>query len=257
MKRFLLFLLIPCYIWSQEITFLEKVDLDADVFVGIDNYNGLYFIKDQVLYKKDKKTIFNFYDLQLGEITSVDIINPLNVLIYYSDLNTAVFLDNHLNEIERINFNTIPEFINVSHASMAGKNQLWIFNIDSQQLELYNYRSQRKVVVSQPFEGEIQSHASNFNFCFLLTNNQLRSFNIYGSLISKYSLDKFENVVQYDNDIIIVKENELFYIPEDSLLAKKIFSPDFNIKDLQLTQDFLYIYNGNQVHTFSIKLPKE
>jgi hypothetical protein len=257
MRIIFFFLLIPCFIWPQDISFIEKNDLDADVFVGIDNYNSFYFIKEQVLYKKDEQSIYNFNDIQLGEISSVDIINPLNVLVFYPDLNTAVLLDNHLNEIERINFNTIAEFINVSQTSMAGKNQFWVFNIDSQQLELFDYRSQRKVVVSQPMEGEILSQASNFNFCFLLTKDQLRSYNIYGSLISEYTIEDYEKVVQYDNDVIVVKENELFYIPETSLLAKKIFSPDFKIKDLQLTQDFLYIYDGKQVHTFSLKLPKK
>ena len=223
MKSFLFFLLTPFILWSQEVTFIEKTDLEADVFVGVDNYMSIYFIKEQVLYKKDEKTIYNFYDLQLGEITSVDIINPLNVLIYYSDLNTVVLLDNHLNEIERISFNTIPEFINVELAGISGKNQLWIFNIDSQQLELFDYRSQKKIVVSQPLEGEIRSHTSNFNFCFLLTKDQLRSYNIYGSLISEYTLEDYEKVVQFDNDAIVVKENELFYIPEYSVMAKKIF----------------------------------
>jgi hypothetical protein len=257
MKRFLIFLLFPCFIWSQELTFIEKNELDADVFIGVDNYNSLYFIKDQVLYKKGTQTTYNFNDLQQGEIQSVDIINPLNILVFYSDSNTVVFLDNYLNEIERINFSALSKFINVSHVSMAGKNQLWVFNIDSQQLELYNYRSQRKIVVSQPFEGDIISQTSNFNYCYLLTKHQLRSYNIYGSLISEYTLKDYKKVVQHNNDIIIVKENELYYMPEDSLLAKKIVETDFNIKDLQLKQDFLYIYDGNQVHTFSLKLPKE
>ncbi len=257
MKYLLILLVIPCSIWSQELRPTEKHDLEADIFVGVDNYNSLYYIKDQVLYKDDRKTLYNFNDFQLGEISSVDIINPLNVLVFYSDLNTVVLLDNHLNEIERINFSMISEFINVSHASLAGKNQLWIFNIDTQQLELFNYRSQRKIVVSQPVDGEIISKASNFNYCYLLTDAYLRIYDIYGSLLSKYPMDGFESMAFYNKNLITEKDNELYFIPESFQLGKKIFSPDFNIKDLQLTQDFLYIYDGKQLHTFSLKLPKE
>jgi len=257
MKYLLFFILIPCSIWAQELTLSEKYDLDADVFIGFDNYNSIYYIKDQVLYKNDNHSLYNFNELQLGDISSVDIINPLNILVFYSDLNTVVLLDNHLNEIERINFSTISEFTNVSHASLAGKNQLWLFNIDTQQLELFNYRSQRKVVVSQPVNGEIISNASNFNYCYLLTDKNLSIYDIYGSLNSIYPMDGFEKMTFYNKNMITVKENELYYMPESFQLGKKIFSPDFNIKDLQLTQDFLYIYDGKQLHAFSLKLPKE
>jgi hypothetical protein len=249
--------MIPCFVWSQELSFTEQYDLDADVFVGLDNYNSLYYIKDQVLYKDDHQTLYNFNELQLGDISSVDIINPLNILVFYSDLNTVVLLDNHLNEIERINFNMSSEFTNVSHAGIAGKNQLWLFNIDTQQMELYNYRSQRKIVVSQPVDGKIISMTSDFNYCNLLTEDHLLSFDIYGSLLSKYPMDGFEKMTFHKKNAITLKENELFFIPESFKLGKKIFSPDFNIKDLQLKQDFLYIYDGKQLHTFSLKLPKE
>jgi hypothetical protein len=249
--------MIPCILWSQELTLTETKDLDADVFVGVDNYNSLYYVKDQVLYKDDHQNLYNFNELQLGDISSVDIINPLNILVFYSDLNTVVLLDNHLNEIERINFSMISEFTNVSHAGVAGKNQLWLFNIDTQQVELYNYRSHRKIVVSQPVDGEIIYMTSTFNYCYLLTEGYLRIYDIYGSLHSKYPLNGFEKMTIYNKNMITVKENELYFIPESFKPEEKIFSPDFKIKDLQLTQDFLYIYNGKQLHVFSLKLPKE
>jgi hypothetical protein len=257
MKYYLIFLLIPCTFWSQELTLTEKQHLDADVFVGVDNYYNLYYIKDQTLYKDDNNTLYNFNELQLGEISSVDIINPLNILVFYSDLNTVVLLDNRLNEIERINFSTVSNFTNVGRASIAGKNQLWLFNIDTQQVELYNYRSNRKTVVSQPVDGDITYMISNFNYCYLLTKENLKIYDIYGSLLSNYPMDGFEKITIYNKNIITVNENELYFIPESFKLGKKIFSPDFNIKDLQLTQEFLYIYDGKQLHVFSIKLPKE
>ena len=257
MRLYLFILFLPCLIWSQEIIQQKEFDLDADVFVGVDNYNNPYYIKDQVLYKDDRRTLYNFNELQLGDITFVDLINPLNVLVFYSDLNTVVLLDNHLNEIERINFSLISDFTNVSHTGLAGKNQLWIFNIDTQQVELYNYRSQRKIVVSQPIDGTIISMASDFNYCYLITDKFLITYDIYGSQLSKYPLESFEKISIYKKNLLVLKGNELYFIPESLKLGKKIFSPDFNIKDLQLTQDLLYIYDGKQLRVFSLKLPKE
>ena len=130
---------------------------------------------------------FLFNALQLGRISSVDIINPLKIVVFFQDTNTVVFLDNKLSEIQRLNFNNLPSFMNVSTASNAGNNSLWVFNVDTQQLELYNYSSNLKITVSQPYPGKLISQASNFNYCFTLTENKVRAFNIYGSISLLYS----------------------------------------------------------------------
>ena len=70
-----------------------------------------------------------------------------------------------------------------------------------------------------------------------------------------------KNIGLVANQTSVINLNDSTYHMVDVLLEKghqlkKIFSPEFNIKDLQLTQDFLYIYDGKQLHTFSLKLPK-
>ena len=256
MKKVFLILIFPILAWSQELSFVEKTDLDADTYIGFDSYNELFYIKDQVLFKKSASSIFNFKDFQLGEIHSVDITNPLNIAVYYSDFNTVVLLDNRLNEIERINFNDLTDFTNTSNASLAANNSLWIFNIDQQQLELYNYRSQNKVLVSQPIQGKVLSQASNINYCFILTEKKIREYNIYGSLISELDHDGFQKIIQWNENLVALRNNQLYFIAKESKQIDKIKSPEINIKDLQLIQDFLYIYDGNILYTFKLTLAK-
>jgi len=252
------------FAFSQELKFEEKKPLDADHFVGIDSYQNLYFLKDQVLHKQGDQGNYVFNNYQLGSITSVDIINPLKILVFYRDVNTILFLDNRLTEIERINFNNFSEFINISAASNAGNNQLWVFNIDSQQLELFNYRTERKTLVSQPFTGDIRSMVSNFNFCYILTQESLFTFNIYGSLISENNMAHYHRIVQQGENVVAVQGDALFYIPssegeglENAVTPLNLNITEITIKDLQGTQDFLYIYDGNSVHTFSLTKPKQ
>ena len=101
-----------------------------------------------VLYKEGGDGSFSFNDFQLGRLSSVDILNPLKVVLFYEDTNTVLLLDNRLNVIERIAFNNLMDFINVGNATNAGNSNLWIFNVDSQQLELFNYITNIKNVVS-------------------------------------------------------------------------------------------------------------
>lgn len=264
MKYYFLLLLL-CFQFgiAQSLTLESKVPFVADKFIGLDNYKNTYFIKDRVINKQGKEGNFKFNDLQLGRITSVDIINPLKVVAFFQDTNTVVLLDNKLSEIERINFNNLPQFLNVSTASNAGSNSLWLFNVDTQQLELYNYGSKLQTVVSQPFGGKLISQASNFNYCFTLTENKLRAFNIYGSILNEASSEAYEKIIQQNENLIALKENHLYYLPDfakrnnESLQdITKLELPVKEIKDLQLTNDFLYIYDGENLHTFKLTIPK-
>lgn len=265
MKQFLILFLLICQLGiAQSLAPISKAPLVVDRFIGLDNYKNTYFIKDRVLHKQGPDGNFLFNDLQLGRITSVDIINPLKIVVFFQDTNTVVLLDNKLSEIERINFNNLPQFFNVSTATNAGNNSLWLFNVDTQQLELYNYGSKLQTVVSQPFPGKLISQASNFNYCFTLMENNLRAFNIYGSILNEAPSDGYERIIQQNENLIALKENSLYYIPDFAKRNEaishetvKLSFPEITIKDLQLTNDFLYIYDGENLHTFKLTLPTQ
>ena len=170
-----------------------------------------------MLHKEGDLGTFVFQDFQLGPIASVDIINPLNVVVFYAEMNTVVFLDNRLNEKERINFNDLPSFLNITAATNAGNNKLWIFNADTQQLELYQYRTQQRTQASQPFPGKLISQVSNFNSCFLLTETTLRHINLYGSLLFENTLEGFSKIAANNDDLLGLKENKLFFLKENTV----------------------------------------
>lgn len=261
---YLFFLLTFQSALAQTVSLKSTTPLITDRFVGVDNYKNTYFIKDRILHKQGEDGDFVYNALQLGKISSVDIINPLKLVVFFQDTNTVVLLDNKLNEIERINFNNLPQFLNVGTATTAGSNSLWIFNMDTQQLEIYNYKTKFQTVVSQPFPGKLLSQASNFNYCFTLTEKKLRAFNVYGSFLNEANAEGYEKIVQQNENIVALKENTLYYIPNfakrdvESLAETVTLDlPEITIKDLQLTNDFLYIYDGKNLHTFTLTLPKK
>jgi len=253
---FLLFF-ISISLNAQEPKLVSSIKLDADTFVGFDSYRSLYSIKNMVLHKQGNDGAYIFNDYQLGNISSVDIINPLKIVVFYEDTNTVLFLDNKLNEIERIKFNELSEFVNIGSATNAGGNKLWIFNIDTQQLELFDYRNYRKTIVSQPFPGKLMSQASNFNYCYTLTENNIRAFNVYGSLLFEKKSDNYLKMVINDKKMAVLQENQIILLTENSVKPIKLPISENTVKDLQLTRDFLYIYDGNKLHSFSIKQPKQ
>ena len=264
---YLLFFLFIFQISSgQTITLKSSTPLIVDQFIGIDSYKNTYFIKDRVLHKKGEEGDFSYNNLQLGRIASVDIINPLKLVVFFEDTNTAVLLDNKLSEIQRISFHELSNFLNAGTATTAENNGLWIFNIDSQQLELYNYKTRSQTTVSLPFSGKVLSQASNFNFCFILTEKKLRAFNVYGSFLNEIDSNGYERIVQQSENVLALKNNSLFYIKDFAQHKTKTGEPPLEIKipeieiiiqDLQLTKEFLYIYDGKNLHTYTLTLPKK
>ncbi len=256
MKQLLIVLfLVSSLGYSQQ--FIEAKPIEAEHFIGYDSYKNLFFTQGMVLYKTGPTGIFEFTDFQLGPISSVDIINPLNVVVYYEQTNTAVLLDNRLTQIERINFNTLAPFTNTSAATNAGGNKLWIFNQDNQQLELYNYRTNQTRELSQPIAETLKRQVSNFNYCYVLTEKQLIGYNPFGGVLFTMPFEKGENIYQYDEDVVILRDNQLFKISDKNTEVIPFFNPEISIKDLQLTQDFLYIYDGEKLHIFAINKPKK
>ncbi len=261
---YLFFFLFTTALCGQELVLTKTHALNADRFIGIDQYGHVYFLKNRMLHKQGVDGNFVFNDLQLGRITSVDIINPLKIVVFFQDTNTVVLLDNKLNEIQRINFNMTSPFINIGAATTAGNNSLWIFNLDTQQLELYNYTMRSKNTVSQPISGQLLSLVSNFNYCYVLTPHKLRAYNVYGSFLNEIEVADYDAVKQENANIILRKSDSLYLIVDFALHKTKTPSeaiplqmPQLNIKDFYLSEELLYIYDGKQLHTFKLTLPNK
>lgn len=230
--------------------------LDANRFVGVDAQGGLYYIKKNTLYKETSSETFEFKNFQLGIMGNVDILNPLKITVFFPEYQTAVILDNKLNQMRSIAFAMEPPFLNIKKATTANDNRLWTFNEDNQQLELYNYRDNTNQQLSRPLSENYTTHKSDFNFCYLLTDTNLRLYNIYGSLLKSIPNDGIQKMTLSNDKLVILKKDKLFFLTENLSKEVSIKTPDLNIKDLYLFDEFLYIYDGEIIHKLKLIQPK-
>ena len=256
---YILLFLVAIPVTSQSYT-LEKINevtLDADIFIGVDNFNALYHIDDNVLYKNDVNNGYQFTALQLGPITSVDILNPLKISVFYEASNTAVILDNTLSEITRINFSTIEDFRNISHVTTNGDKRLWIFNTDLQQLEIVDWNTDQIITQFPPMSVNATMLVTNFNFAWVVNENGIFYYNNYGSFLSKTVLQDITLISQSKGAVILLSQGKLHYKPKESNDFIALDTLDFTIKQLSLNGEILYLYTGQKLITFRLKLPKK
>jgi len=230
--------------------------LNADQFYGVDDYGATYYSREAVFYKVSARGDYQFTALQLGPITSVDILNPLKITVFYEQTNTAVILDNTLTEITRINFSTINDFRNISHVTTNGDRRLWIFNTDLQQLEIFDWNTGQITTQFPPMPVNALLLATNFNFAWVAYDKGLFYYNNYGSFLNSTSLLNITHLAQSNGAVILLSQGILYYKPRDLKIFTLLEGLDFTIKQLSLSGEILYLYHGQQLSTFKLKIPK-
>ena len=240
-----------------EVKLVKSISLKADTFVGVNMFDELFYIKNDVLSKQTQLEYHSYQNNLYGSLNSVDILNSLESTLFYKNFNTVIQLDRRLGGISKIDFNQSNSFSTISHASAASNKRLWIFNSDTQQLQVYNPKQDIVEASSQSIQETIVDFYSNYNFCWILTKTKLLQYNIYGNQLNSYTLEGYDAFVYYKDYFVLKKNNQLYSLAVADEIPKGIALPELSIKDFSVTNETLYIYNGKELHSFKINLNKE
>lgn len=260
MKRLLfLFCLMNTILYSQErsirVKQIETQPFKANSISSIDNFGTVYYArKDNWFIKKSKDTTLTYSNIQLGAISTADAFNPLKINLFYKDFNTIVILDNRLAEIFKVDFNLLQDYKNVTFVSTGFDNSVWVFNLDTQQLELFNYKTRTTKIKTVPIQDEVLDLKSNYNSAWLLTDRYLYIYNYFGSLISKIENTGFESIAISAGNAILKKGQTLYFLEKNKDIPVELYTTELLIKQFLLTNESLYIYDGEMLHHFQLKL---
>jgi hypothetical protein len=261
MKIFRIFLSILVVLlathWSfgqtKQLSKVEDIPLKTDNFIGIDKFDNLYHVSNNTLFKvTGSGETIAFKDVLLGDIERIDILNPNKITVFYKMSNTVVILDNRMTEISRQDFNRLSPFKNVGFAGTSKDQGLWIYNIDLNQLELYDYRYNKTLANSLPIDEEILSMKNNFNFCFLETSEGFSIFNIYGSLVKKINVSDVKAFDLYKNKFIIHSGDNLILYDEDFEPLESFKLQTDLYKNFFYNNENLYLYDGKNISRYKI-----
>lgn len=257
MKLLYLFFLLTSIINSlnaqeRNLKLIDSLTLQADRFWGVDVYDRFYFSERNVFYKTENKQKFQFQDLQLGDLESVDLLNPLKILLFYKEANTIVILDNRLNEISRINFGVISDFKTVDFVGVSKDNSLWIFNADIQQLELFDYQNELTQNTSLPINLEILHFKSNYNFCWLQHSNSFTKYNITGSVVDRFSMEGAISFATFKSQVMVQTQSSLELFEKDSRQRTSFKKPKITFNQFYFNAQNLYICSDKVLYTYRL-----
>lgn len=240
---------------KAELRFISTVTVEADLYFGKDALGYDYFTKNNVLYKQKNTEKWEYKNLSLGKITSVDLINPLKTAVFYRDFNSVILLDNQLSEILKIN---LSEFDLVAQTcSMASRNRLWVYDNLTGSLFLVDYQNKKKTSINQPFHSNFKYWKSDYNYWFRVSEeNEVFSYDNYGNVILQGHLPEFNNILMTENREIFLSLNDNLYFyqslkeePQELSLSEKVFD-SFDYRSGNLS-----IFTKNKIQNYQLILP--
>mgnify|MGYP001626730636 CR=1 FL=1 len=226
---------------------LETTPAQTDCYVGVDFLKNHYHRTATVLHKESGQKTFTYTNLRFGEIHSVDISNPLKIVVFYRNFNTVVLLDNRLNELETISFEATVSFVRKSSG-----HKLWRYNADAQQLENYDTKTHRISSSSPPLpHTRIRDMKSDLNFVFLLSDQGIYTYDYLGNLIDVHHDPSATQLEIEGTYRYVLSKGELFRI-SNTRLEEIELPKEISIKSFFVFKKDLYVFDGIQRHHFLI-----
>jgi len=242
-----------------QLEFIEKTSLKADLFIGIDEFKATYFIRNNALIKETEDNVLSFQQNQLGEISSVDIRNPLKIVVFYRDYNTVVLLDNKLNVLAApINFSVEELGQNIGLVNLALANQLWLYSTDENRLHLWDYQTKKITFSSKPLSFLKKSNfqptqqLSTATDIYLTDQKGFLKFNKYAQFESSLNFNEFSKIVRLADSFIYLKNNRLYHQTLTEAPTDLAVRPYVKVKNFYANHGYLYIFDGESIFTFKI-----
>ena len=254
------FMLLFCLsTMAQELSTVldETLLLKAEKFIGVDEFENLYYSNGNILYRKTPKKIFSYSNVELGRLTAVNIQNPFKIILFYADFNAVIILDNNLNELsEKIDFTQETLFNNVMFVTGSSQNNIWLY-ADDNKLHLYDYRHLSEVLQTQPITFYNSNFLPNkvtstYKKVWILSENNIMEFNEYGVFTRSYAAEKADDIFPFQRGFIYTSEGSLFYQNQNERIPV-LLDYENDLKSMYINKSAIYIYDGSKVYRYQIK----
>ena len=246
-------------IWGQKKSpfLLSTQSIPGSTFIGIDVLSNLYYIENNVFFKKNKSQIWQYKNLNLGKITKIDLQNPLKIVLFYEDFNSAILLDNQLNEIQKINFSEVNPSIIATAVGIASQNRLWVFDAVTQKLGLYNYLNGDFKFITTSFQGNFKYYESDFNiFQWIDENLNWFSCDVYGKITFIRKISDFDKIQILNSNSVLFSNGEHLYFQDFKLeKTEEVQNVDKSSDYFSYKEQILSIFTNRQIKNYKLTLP--
>lgn len=252
------FLIVNLFVFSQERVdgaFIDSIKTENRTIYEI-NKEATYYTSNNVFYKKTKLEEFDYTNLSLGNLHSVDLYNPLQIVLFYKDFNSIILLDNQLNETHQIDGNKQESILNFENVGLAGRNQIWFYDFMTQKIGLYDFNSNTYKFVSTPLKNKIIYYKTDYNYFYWVDEqNILYTCSIFGKIKTLAKLPKFDSIqIISEDSYMYLKDNTLYFFNIRTNTLKQIVISEKKIDTFYYKNGILSIFTEKKVINYFLTI---
>lgn len=225
--------------------FKEKVEI-----FEVDRFNMVYVVnprQDLIKFGTEGEELFRYSNYNNGPISKIDISNPMQILVYYSDFLLVKMLDRTLSEIGSLSLQNQDIYNSVS-LCRSNNNGLWIFDPLSQILQRVDQLGESPSVS--------QNLAMRFNKSFfptqiieyqnrllmLVPEDGVLVFDIFGQYLETLNFETSVSVCPYGEKIFSLKDGHLISLDLETgtKTSLKVLNSDSSINTIKFSGSYFY-----------------
>lgn len=237
-----------------------EVAVKADYFTS-DNLGNAYVIKGHEIFKYlPSGKLFNRYsNLMLGNITSVDVTNPLKLLLFYRDFSKIQFLDNQLAESRGVISLQDLGLEQSTLACISFDNGFWVYDQISFSLIRFSQsfkRTQEARNINQNIGYEPQPNFLHEWGDWVYLNNPetgILVFDIFGTYFKTIPLKGLKDFQIAGDNLLYFKDGKLLSYNLKTLQEAEVQIPSDEIKMLRVEKEKLMIFTNEKLKVYEVK----
>ena len=261
----IVFVLSTINVQGQAPIILEKLTTIEGAFsiMEIDKIGNLFLVdQHHRLTKRDKtgKTIYTFSENRLGPIRTLDVSNPLQILVYFDDYAHLLVLDRTLSDIRRQDLNDLM-IQQIRSVGIATDNNIWIYDSDAfmlKKLDPQNNLVQESLDLSLLIEQEIvPNKILELNNTIYVLNQSIGIlfFDNFANFIYKLDIPNLKYFQIINDAIYYLSDNQLhqYHLPSASTHTIDLVHSTEQVKQISIGQGYFYILHPTGVDIYQIK----
>lgn len=253
----ILFFLLFCTASAQNIIPLDTLKLKEAKDMLADDYGSLYIYKN----KDFSFTKYDSLGKQIGKMMLTvpykvqNVQNPLNVPLFSENAQEMKFIDQNMNEIQRLDFKQKFGFIRMAYAQDL--QQLWLLDDSTKRLIQYNFRNDT-TINSYPFDISFEDLMDMLVYeskVYILTRKHIRIYSLKFEKLFEAPLENGKRFRRENDAILVVASNFISqYVPEKGMTTI------FEDQDAQIVDKNILSYfaiKGNKLYLYSLEKVKK
>ena len=246
---------------DSSLVFSHTLNITAEE-VWVDHLGQIYALlngNELVKYDMQGNELFKFNNNTQGELTTLDVTNPLTILLYFGDFQTILLLDRTLNEQFRYDLLSL-NIPFVSAVGLSNDNQIWLFDETNFRLKKINNQGRLlaesadlNLVLGQYIQPKQIQAIGNWVF---LNDPKLGIFifDQFGQYHKTIQDSGLIDIQVFDNFLVGVLPEQMFYYNLLNDQKENITIPETNpkAKKMLLTKGFLLIHNELGIEIYRI-----